>query len=114
MSAVASLQERMSRFVSSLQDEICAAVERLDGSRLREDAGTRGGGGGGRTRVLERGAVFERAGVNSSAVHGELSEAFARRLQGEGRQFLATGLSLVLHPESPMVPTVHANFRLIT
>ncbi|HME90347.1 MAG TPA: oxygen-dependent coproporphyrinogen oxidase [Myxococcaceae bacterium] len=114
MSAVASLQERMSRFVSSLQDEICAAVERLDGSRFQEDAWTREGGGGGRTRVLERGAVFERAGVNSSAVHGELSEAFARRLQGEGRQFLATGLSLVLHPESPMVPTVHANFRLIT
>jgi len=115
MSAVESLQERMSRFILSLQDEICAALERLDGvGRFKEDAWTREGGGGGKTRILERGAVLEKAGVNTSAVHGELSEAFARRLQGEGRRFFATGLSLVLHPESPMVPTVHANFRLIT
>jgi coproporphyrinogen III oxidase len=105
----------MSRFALSLQDEICAALERLDGAaRFKEDAWTREGGGGGRTRVLERGQLFEKAGVNTSAVHGELSEVFARRLQGEGRRFFAAGISLVLHPDNPWVPTVHANFRFIT
>ncbi len=105
----------MAAFVRSLQEEICAAVERLDGrARFIEDAWRREGGGGGQSRILENGAVFEKAGVNTSEVYGELSEAFSRRLQGVGRRFHATGISLVFHPQSPMVPTVHANFRLIT
>ncbi|HVE81221.1 MAG TPA: oxygen-dependent coproporphyrinogen oxidase [Myxococcales bacterium] len=104
----------MEAFVRGLQDQICAEVERLDGlARFREDVWEREGGGGGRTRMLEDGAVFERAGVGFSAVHGQLSEAFARRLQGEGQSFYATGVSLVFHPRSPLVPTVHANFRFI-
>ncbi|MFL5319869.1 MAG: oxygen-dependent coproporphyrinogen oxidase [Myxococcaceae bacterium] len=104
----------MGEFVLSLQDEICQALEREDGKeKFREDPWTRPGGGGGRSRVLEEGAVFEKAGVNTSVVFGELEEAFAKRLQGEGRQFFATGLSLVLHPKNPMVPTVHANWRFI-
>jgi len=109
-----SLAERMEPMIAALQDEICSALEKLDGSaRFREDQWTRAGGGGGRTRVLEDGAVFEKAGVNTSAVHGELEQKFAARLQGEGQSFYATGISLVLHPRSPMVPTVHANLRYI-
>ncbi len=108
----APLSERMHRFIETLQEEICAALEAQDGSvRFREDLWQRPGGGGGRTRVLEGGDVFEKAGVNISAVHGELDEAFAKRLGGEGRQFFAAGLSLVIHPRNPLVPTTHANFR---
>ncbi len=108
----------MRAFVEALQDEICAAVEREDaaggpGARFREDRWERPGGGGGRSRALADGAVFEKAGVNVSAVDGVLDEAFARKLQGEGRAFFATGLSLVFHPRSPLVPAVHANCRFI-
>jgi coproporphyrinogen III oxidase len=111
---VESIKQRMVGLVEACQDEICQALEALDGEvRFREDVWERPGGGGGRTRVLEDGAVFEKAGVNTSVVFGELEEGFAKRLQGEGRQFFATGISLVLHPRSPMVPTVHANFRFI-
>jgi len=114
VAVIESIKARMEAFVRGLQDQICAEVERLDGlARFREDVWEREGGGGGRTRMLEDGAVFERAGVGFSAVHGQLSEAFARRLQGEGQSFYATGVSLVFHPRSPLVPTVHANFRFI-
>jgi coproporphyrinogen III oxidase len=108
------LRRDMAVFLSGLQEEICAALEQLDGGApFCRDAWERPGGGGGVTRVLEEGAVLEKAGVAFSHVHGELSEAFARRLRGEGRAFAAVGLSLVLHPRSPMVPTTHANFRFI-
>src|SRR3954471_7809175 len=100
------LKGPMQRYVESLQEEICQALEAVDGqARFREDAWTRSGGGGGRSRGMEDGAVFEQAGVNTSAVFGELEEAFARKLQGEGRDFFATGISLVLHPRNPMAPT---------
>jgi len=109
------LKEKMVAFTRALQDEICDALERADGSgRFREDLWSRVGGGGGSTRVLEGGAVFEKAGVSTSAVFGELSETFARKLAGEGREFFAAGISLVLHPAHPLIPTVHANFRFIT
>jgi len=111
---VEGVKQRMAAFILQLQDEICAALERLDGQgRFREDPWERPGGGGGRSRVLEEGAVLEKAGVNTSVVFGDLEEAFAKRLQGEGRQFWAGGLSLVLHPRNPHVPTVHANYRFI-
>src|SRR5207302_1924334 len=71
-------------------------------------------GGGGRTRVIADGAVFEKGGVNFSLVHGQLPEEFARQLPGEGTSFAATGISLVLHPRNPMVPSVHANWRFLT
>lgn len=104
----AAIEARM----AALQDEICAALEQADGTgRFREDAWSRPGGGGGRTRVMEEGAVFEKAGVNLSAVWGELPEALAAKM-GEGpRSFFATGVSLVLHPRNPHVPTTHANYR---
>jgi coproporphyrinogen III oxidase len=109
------LRPRVVAYLRELQDRICAALEQLDGAgRFREDAWTREGGGGGRTRVLADGGVFEKAGVNFSDVHGEFSEEFARQIPGEGRDFTAAGVSLVLHPRNPFVPTVHANFRFLT
>src|SRR3984893_8687259 len=102
-------------FFRDLQDRICAALEEIDGSgKFREDAWQREGGGGGRTRVLADGGVFEKAGVAFSEVFGELAPEFAAQIPGEGRAFTATGVSLVLHPRSPLVPTVHANFRFLT
>jgi len=108
------LKGNMVAFTGSLQDEICRALERTDGEgSFREDLWVREGGGGGSTRILEGGAVFEKAGVNTSAVFGELSQSFAERLAGEGREFFAAGISLVLHPAHPLVPTLHANLRFI-
>src|SRR5438093_8338318 len=108
------MRDAASAYFRSLQDRICAALEALDGSeRFQEDLWQRHGGGGGRTRVLAGGAVFEKAGVNFSEVFGEMSEEFARQVPGEGRSFTACGISLVLHPVSPMIPTVHANFRFL-
>lgn len=102
-------------YFRSQQDCICAGLERLDGSaRFHEDEWRRPGGGGGRTRVIREGAVFEKGGVNFSDVHGEFSEELAKQMPGQGRSFQATGISLVLHPKNPMVPTVHANFRYLT
>ena len=109
------LSDRARDFFAALQDEICAALESLDGGkRFREDLWQREGGGGGRTRVMEEGALFEKAGVNFSEVHGDLPAEFAAKLPvGEGTRFFATGVSLVLHPWNPMAPTVHANFRFL-
>jgi coproporphyrinogen III oxidase len=105
---------RASTYFRELQDRICQALVELDGrSTFLEDLWERPGGGGGRTRVLTDGAVLEKAGVNFSEVHGEMGEELARQLPGEGRDFVATGISLVLHPRNPMVPAVHANFRFL-
>jgi coproporphyrinogen III oxidase len=102
-------------YFQELQDRICAALAQLDGKlQFREDTWQRPGGGGGRSRVLEGGGVFEKAGVNFSEVFGQMSPEFAKQVPGEGVDFTATGISLVLHPRSPMVPTVHANFRFLT
>jgi coproporphyrinogen III oxidase len=107
--------QRAAGVFRSLQDGICAALEELDGrARFREDAWDRPGGGGGRSRVVADGGLFEKAGVNFSEVFGQMHEDFAAQLPGEGRDFTACGVSLVLHPRSPMVPTVHANFRFLT
>jgi coproporphyrinogen III oxidase len=106
--------ERTETYFKELQDGIVRAIEDLDGERFREDVWSREGGGGGRTRVLEDGNVFEKGGVNFSSVHGNLPEQFASKIPlGSGTSFFATGISLVLHPRSPMVPAVHANFRYL-
>jgi coproporphyrinogen III oxidase len=115
MSAPASQHEHCAAYFAGLQERICTALEELDGDgRFREDLWERPGGGGGRTRVLTEGRLWEKAGVNFSAVFGQLPEAFAEQLPGQGRDFTATGISLVLHPRNPFVPTVHANFRFLT
>jgi coproporphyrinogen III oxidase len=102
-------------YLRGLQDRICAGLAAADGgAAFREDAWQRPGGGGGRTRVIENGAVFEKGGVNFSEVFGEFPPEFAKTLPGDGTKFTATGVSLVIHPRSPLVPTVHANFRFLT
>lgn len=107
-------RERTESYFKQLQENIAAAVEALDGQRFREDSWSRAGGGGGRTRVLENGTVFEKAGVNFSSVHGNLPPEFAAKIpKGDGTEFFATGVSLVFHAQNPMVPAVHANFRYL-
>jgi coproporphyrinogen III oxidase len=102
-------------YFKGLQDRICAELEKIDGAEnFREDSWQREGGGGGRTRVIADGDVFEKGGVNFSEVFGEMSPEFAKQIPGDGTQFTATGISLVLHPRNPLVPTVHANFRFLT
>jgi coproporphyrinogen III oxidase len=101
-------------YLLALQDHICAAIEAEDGSaRFREDAWDRADGGGGRTRVLADGGVFEKAGVAFSHVHGTQlpPSATANRPELAGKPWEALGLSLVLHPYNPYVPTTHANLR---
>jgi coproporphyrinogen III oxidase len=108
------LFDRASEFFRQLQGDICRALEGVDrGGAFGTDEWTRPGGGGGVARVLEGGGVFEKAGVNWSRVEGELSAELAEQLPGEGRGFRASGMSLVLHPRSPRVPTTHANFRCL-
>ena len=109
------LFDRAASFFSELQTELCRTLSEADGTAsFNADAWQRPGGGGGVARVLEGGAVFEKAGVNWSNVDGELPEDMAAHMPGHGRTFRATGVSLVLHPRSPMVPTTHATFRCLT
>ncbi|HLU67591.1 MAG TPA: oxygen-dependent coproporphyrinogen oxidase [Kofleriaceae bacterium] len=106
--------DRAADLYANLQGRICAALEELDGEgRFSEDRWQRPGGGGGLSRVMNGGRLFEKAGVNWSLVEGELPADFARQLPGEGTAFRATGVSLVIHPLSPMVPTTHANVRCL-
>ena len=109
-----ALRDEARDYFKDLQDRITEALSELDGTAFREDLWDREGGGGGRTRVLEGGNVFEKGGVNFSDVHGELPEEFADEIPvGSGTEFFATGLSLVIHPFNPKVPIVHANFRYL-
>lgn len=103
---------RMQRFCEALQKRICREIERLDDEAVWSvDTWERQEGGGGITRAVSDGRIFEKGGVNTSAVHGHLPEQMARLMNVRETKFFATGLSLVLHPRSPHVPTVHANFR---
>ncbi len=107
-----STAARMQAFVEALQQTIIAAVEGYESAaRFRRDRWARAEGGGGLSGVLEGGTTFEKAGVSTSAVHGPLPETMAAALGVEAAPFFATGLSLVIHPRSPYVPAVHANFR---
>lgn len=106
------MKDQFFAFIHDLQDRITSKLEEIDGlAKFREDKWERPEGGGGRTRVIENGNVFEKGGVNISGVHGKLPDSM-QQLFGVGNvDFFACGLSLVLHPKSPMVPTVHANWR---
>jgi coproporphyrinogen III oxidase len=104
-------------YLRALQDRICAALEAVDGTvRFRSDGWTRPEGGGGETRVLADGGVFEKAGVAFSHVMGAAlpASASAHRAELAGRSFQAMGVSLVIHPRNPRVPTSHANVRFFT
>ena len=107
--------DQMKQWLMGLQDAICAEVEALDGTaRFREDAWQRAEGGGGRTRLLRDGAVFEQAGIGFSEVHGNQMppSATAHRPELAGQPWTAMGVSLVFHPRNPHIPTTHMNVRL--
>jgi coproporphyrinogen III oxidase len=111
------LRERVAGLIERLHDDMTAVFTRLDrGGEFREDRWDRPGGGGGVTRVLTDGATFEKVGINRSAVSGALPPGAAQRLGArvqipDETRFYATGMSLVAHPKSPMVPIVHLNVR---
>lgn len=96
----------------ALQLYICEALEQLDGqATFHEDTWQREEGGGGHTRTLQGGLVFEKAGVAFSAVHGPVTDAMKKQLGHEGEVFFATGVSIVLHPRHPRHPIMHMNVR---
>ncbi|WOB51614.1 oxygen-dependent coproporphyrinogen oxidase [Xanthomonas hydrangeae] len=106
--------DRVRDYLTGLQDRICAAVEAIDGSaRFAEDLWRREEGGGGRTRILRDGAVFEQAGIGFSDVSGSRlpPSASAHRPELAGATWRACGVSLVFHPHNPHIPTTHANVR---
>jgi len=106
------MKNKFYAYIENLQDQITSKLEAVDGlSKFEEDIWEREEGGGGRTRVIENGGVFEKGGVNISAVHGELPEVLRNQFEVEEGNFFACGLSLVLHPTNPFVPTIHANWR---
>jgi len=106
------MKDKFYEYIQILQDRITSKLEAVDGvAQFQEDIWKRPEGGGGRTRVIENGHVFEKGGVNISAVHGQLPKTMQQHFDVADANFFACGLSLVLHPKNPMVPTVHANWR---
>lgn len=107
-------RQRISQFLQNLQDQICQGLEELDGvGKFREDSWQREEGGGGRSRVIRDGDVFEQGGVNFSEVWGKdlPPSILVQRPEAAGHEFYATGTSMVLHPRNPYIPTVHLNYR---
>jgi coproporphyrinogen III oxidase len=110
----ADLHRAFAESLPALQAEVCAALEAADGgARFSTDRWERPGGGGGTARVLQDGPVLEKAGANVSDVGGPVPEPLAARLPGDGPEFVAAGLSVVVHPRSPFVPTAHLNVRFL-
>lgn len=111
-------KQEFSAHVKDLQNQITNKMKELDPSlKVTEDNWDRkdhdgNPGGGGITRAFQ-GDIFENAGVNTSEIHGAINPEFAKKLQGDSNQLWAAGISLILHPRNPRVPTVHANFRMI-
>ncbi len=100
-------------YIHDLQDRICSALEAVDGkTKFFEDKWEREEGGGGKTRVIANGNVFEKGGVNTSVVFGNITDAMKTQLKIDGAKWFACGLSLVIHPLNPFVPTVHCNYRM--
>jgi coproporphyrinogen III oxidase len=107
-----STKEKFVNYIHGLQDTICNTLQELDGvATFQEDIWEREEGGGGKTRVIADGRVFEKGGVNTSVVHGTLPAAMQQLFGVGDSHFFACGLSLVIHPKNPYVPTVHANWR---
>lgn len=107
-----TLKNRWIAFIHKLQDDICKGLEGADGKAVFiEDRWERAEGGGGKTRIISNGNVFEKGGVNTSVVFGNVSAEMKQQLGIDGHEWFACGLSLVLHPWNPFVPTVHANWR---
>jgi coproporphyrinogen III oxidase len=105
-------KEHIAADYQSIQNEICAALELADGkAHFEEELWEREGGGGGRTRIIQNGNIFEKGGVNFSAVHGRLPDSMKKALNVQQDDFFATGVSIVIHPNHPMVPIIHMNIR---
>jgi len=106
------MKEQFVAYIKDLQNTITSKIEAIDGgATFKQDFWERPQGGGGRTRIIENGTVFEKGGVNTSEVFGELPKSMQTYFGVKEANFFACGLSLVLHPLNPMVPTVHANWR---
>lgn len=108
-----STQAQASAYMRGLQEQICQALVALDGTTFAEDSWERAEGGGGRSRVMSEGTIFEKAGVGFSAVYGpQLPPSIVEnKPETKGEPFFATGVSLVFHPRNPHIPTVHMNYR---
>lgn len=105
-------KEKVAESYRVIQDEICRGLEKLDGAaKFKEELWERDGGGGGRTRIIQDGHIFERGGVNFSAVHGKLPKSVKESFKVEDEQFFATGVSIVIHPKNPWAPIIHMNIR---
>src|SRR5215204_2017735 len=108
-----NIKESWIDYIHDLQNRICTALEEADGkAKFFEDKWERPEGGGGRTRVIVNGDVFEKGGVNTSVVYGDVTDAMRTQLKIDGAKWFACGLSLVIHPLNPFVPTVHCNYRM--
>jgi len=106
------MRDQITEWFKSLQNNICQSLENADGSgRFHEDLWDREAGGGGRTRVLTNGDIIEKGGVNFSAVEGETPDNILKALNLPKADFYATGVSIVMHPKSPMMPIIHMNVR---
>lgn len=105
-------KEEIARQYQIIQDEITSGLEKLDGSgKFQEEIWKREGGGGGRTRVIQQGNILEKGGVNFSEVHGILPEPIKKAFKVDKENFFATGISIVIHPNHPLVPIIHMNIR---
>lgn len=108
-------KNQIATWFQGLQDQICQALEKADGkAQFQEDLWERQGGGGGRSRIIQNGHILEKGGVNFSAVYGEMSEKLLQMMNlptNDKITFFATGVSIVLHPISPIMPIIHMNVR---
>lgn len=112
-----TIRKNWINIIHRLQDDICSALEQADGmARFKEDKWEREGGGGGKTRVISNGKVFEKGGINTSVVHGSITEQMQGQLNlpatSQGQEWFAAGISIVIHPLNPFVPTIHCNYRM--
>ena len=108
-----NIKESWIAYIHDLQNRICAALEKTDGkAKFFEDAWERPEGGGGKTRVVANGNVFEKGGVNTSIVFGPVTDPMRNQLKINGDNWFGCGLSLVIHPLNPFAPTVHCNYRM--
>jgi coproporphyrinogen III oxidase len=106
------IKENFSNFIDNLQKDITSSLEIIDGKeKFKSEHWNREKGGGGLTMVIENGDVFEKGGVNVSKVHGQLPDSMSKMLKVTNSEFFACGISIVIHPKNPMVPTFHANLR---
>lgn len=107
-----SYKELIAAKFQEIQDSICLALENCDGKAcFQEDKWQRPEGGGGKSRIILNGNVFEKGGVNFSAVHGETPDKILNALKLEKADFFATGVSIVIHPKNPFTPIIHMNIR---